>query len=353
VAQPPATPTLPILEIKNLKTYFFLERSTVRAVDGVDLTLPRKSTLGVVGESGCGKSVMAMSVMRLIQSPPGKIVDGQILLHRGPDSHHTVDLARLDPRGHEMRDIRGGEIAIVFQEPMMSLNPLFKIGHQIAEAVRVHQGVGRKEALNRALEMLTKVQISAPKQRLHEYPHQLSGGMRQRVMIALALSCNPSVLFADEPTTALDVTVQSQILDLMTELQDDFEASIVLITHNLGVVSQMASQVAVMYLGKIVEFAETRELFHHPLHPYTVGLLNSVPVLGRKGQKVLVPIKGMVPMPTEVIPGCAFAPRCPRVMPICHEQQPVLQDVHSGHQTACWLHQDAGQTRRRDRSAIS
>ena len=329
------------MEIKNLKTYFFLEKSTVRAVDGVDLTLPRKSTLGVVGESGCGKSVMAMSVMRLIQSPPGKIVDGQILLHRSKGSQNTVDIAQLDPRGTDMRDIRGGEIAIVFQEPMMSLNPLFKIGHQIAEAVQVHQGVGRKEAMERALEMLTKVQISAPKQRLREYPHQLSGGMRQRVMIALALSCYPSILFADDPTTALVVSVQSLILDLMSELQDDFEASIVLITHNLGVVSQMAAQVAVMYLGKIVEFAETRELFHHPLHPYTVGLLNSVPVLGRKGQKDLVPIKGMVPMPTEVIPGCAFAPRCPRVMKICHEQQPVLQDVHSGHQAACWLYQDA------------
>ena len=207
----------PILEIKNLKTYFFLEKSTVRAVDGVNLTLPRKSTLGVVGESGCGKSVMAMSVMRLIQSPPGKIVDGQIYLFRSKGQDSKIDIAQLDPRGPEMRDIRGGEIAIVFQEPMMSLNPLYKIGHQIAEAVQVHQGVGRKEAMDRALEMLTKVQISAPKQRLHEYPHQLSGGMRQRVMIALALSCNPSILFADEPTTALDVTVQSQILDLMNE----------------------------------------------------------------------------------------------------------------------------------------
>jgi len=331
----------PILEIKNLKTYFFLEKSTVRAVDGVNLTLPRKSTLGVVGESGCGKSVMAMSVMRLIQSPPGKIVEGQIYLYRSKGKSSKVDITQLDPRGPEMREIRGGEIAIVFQEPMMSLNPLFKVGDQIAEAVEVHQGVGHREALDRALEMLSKVQISAPKQRLNEYPHQLSGGMRQRVMIALALSCNPSILFADEPTTALDVTVQSQILDLINELQADFEASVVLITHNLGVVSQMAAQVAVMYLGKIVEFAETRELFHHPLHPYTVGLLNSVPVLGRKGQKTLVPIKGMVPMPTEVIPGCAFAPRCPRAMKICHEQQPPLRDVHSGHQAACWLYENA------------
>src|SRR5581483_4298981 len=313
-AQTPATPTTPtipttpILEIKNLKTYFFLEKSTVRALDGVDLSLARQSTLGLVGESGCGKSVMAMSVMRLIQSPPGKIVEGQINLHR-KETDKIIDIAKLDTRGQEMRSIQGGEIAIVFQEPMMSLNPLYTIGDQIAEAVQIHQKVGRKEALARALEMLTKVQISAPKQRLYEYPHQLSGGMRQRVMIALALSCNPSILIADEPTTALDVTVQSQILDLMNQLQADFGASIIIISHNLGVVSQMAKQVAVMYLGKIVEFAETRELFHNPLHPYTVGLLNSVPVLGRKGQKVLVPIKGMVPTPTEKIRGCAFAPR--------------------------------------------
>ncbi|HVO42996.1 MAG TPA: ABC transporter ATP-binding protein [Aggregatilineales bacterium] len=330
----------PILEIKNLKTYFFLERSTVRALDGVDLALPRKSTLGLVGESGCGKSVMAMSVMRLLQSPPAKIVDGQIQLHR-KQTGETIDIARLDARGQEMRNIRGGDIAIVFQEPMMSLNPLYTIGDQIIEGVLVHQKISHRAATDRALEMLTKVQISAPKQRLHEYPHQLSGGMRQRVMIALALSCNPSILIADEPTTALDVTVQSQILDLMNQLQADFDASIILITHNLGVVSQMAEQVAVMYLGRIVEFAETHELFHKPLHPYTVGLLNSVPVLGRKRQQNLVPIKGMVPTPTEVIPGCAFAPRCPHAMKICQEQQPVLREVNPGHRTACWLYGEA------------
>jgi oligopeptide/dipeptide ABC transporter ATP-binding protein len=340
LTQPPATTTAPILEIRNLKTYFFLEKSTVRSLDGVDLSLPRKSTLGLVGESGCGKSVMAMSVMRLIPSPPGKIVEGQINLHR-KETGEVIDIAQLDARGAEMRNIRGGEIAIVFQEPMMSLNPLYTVGDQIAEAVEVHQKVGHKEALDRALEMLTRVQISAPKQRLHEYPHMLSGGMRQRVMIALALSCNPSILIADEPTTALDVTVQSQILDLMNQLQDDFDTSIIMITHNLGVVSQMAAQVAVMYLGKIVELAETRDLFHHPAHPYTVGLLNSVPVLGRKGQKDLVPIKGIVPMPTEKIRGCAFAPRCPHVMKICREQQPVLRDVSAGHQAACWLNADA------------
>jgi oligopeptide/dipeptide ABC transporter ATP-binding protein len=336
--QAAAAPT-PILEIKDLKTYFFLEKATVRSVDGVNLTLPRKSTLGLVGESGCGKSVMAMSIMRLIPSPPGKIVSGEIKLHR-KETDEIIDIAKLDPRGFEMRNIRGGEIAIVFQEPMMSLNPLFTVGDQIAEAVQVHQKFGRKDAQDRALEMLTKVQISAPKQRLREYPHQLSGGMRQRVMIALALSCNPSILIADEPTTALDVTVQAQILDLMNQLQDDFDASIILITHNLGVVSQMAMQVAVMYLGKIVEYAATRDLFHEPLHPYTVGLLNSVPVLGRKGERDLMPIKGMVPMPTDVIPGCAFAPRCPHAMKICRERQPELREVKPGHHAACWLYED-------------
>jgi len=237
-----------------------------------------------------------------------------------------------------MRHIRGGEIAMVFQEPMTSLNPLYTVGDQIAEAVELHQKVSRKEALQRALEMLHKVQIADPKRRLHEYPHQLSGGMRQRVMIALALSCNPSVLIADEPTTALDVTVQAQILDLMRELQADFGSSIILITHNLGVVSQMADHVAVMYLGRIVEYAGTRELFHEPLHPYTVGLLNSVPVLGRKGKKILVPIEGMVPSPTQEIPGCAFEPRCPRAMPICREARPELRELQPGHQVACWLY---------------
>jgi oligopeptide/dipeptide ABC transporter ATP-binding protein len=331
-----ATDASPILDIRDLKTYFYLETATVRAVDGVNLTLPRKTTLGLVGESGCGKSITAMSIMRLLAEPPAKIVNGHIDFYRR--NGDVVDIATLDPHGSEMRSIRGGEIAVVFQEPMTSLNPLYTIGDQIAEAVLVHQNVAPREAKERALEMLTRVQISAPKQRLNEYPHQLSGGMRQRVMIALALSCSPAVLIADEPTTALDVTVQAQILDLMNQLQADYDASIILITHNLGVVSQMAAQVAVMYLGKIVEYAETHELFHHPLHPYTVGLLNSVPVLGRKGKKVLVPIAGMVPTPTDVIPGCAFAPRCPRAMAICREQQPVLTDLEAGHQTACWLY---------------
>ena len=332
-------PQKPVLDIKNLKTYFFLEKSTVRALDGVNLSLMPKTTLGLVGESGCGKSIMAMSVMRLIQSPPGKIVDGEINVFRRGSSE-SVDVAKIDPHGAEMRSIRGGEIAIVFQEPMTSLNPLYNIGDQIAESVQLHHKLSKKAALDRALEMLVKVQINAPKQRMREYPHQLSGGMRQRVMIALALSCNPSILIADEPTTALDVTVQAQILDLMRALQEDFNSSIILITHNLGVVSQMAKEIAVMYLGKIVEYAETRELFHDPLHPYTVGLLSSVPVLGRKGKKVLVPIKGMVPTPTDIIPGCPFEPRCPRAMSICHEKQPVLTEVKPGHKVSCWLYTD-------------
>ncbi|MCS7219849.1 MAG: ABC transporter ATP-binding protein [Anaerolineae bacterium] len=326
-----------VLKINDLRTYFFLESGTVRAVDGVTLTLKRKATLGLVGESGCGKSITAMSIMRLIKSPPGRIVNGEILLYRN-GGREVVDLVTLDPQGPEMRSIRGGEIAMVFQEPMTSLNPLYSVGAQIAEAIMLHQKVGKKEAMERALEMLRKVQISDPQRRLHEYPHQLSGGMRQRVMIAMALSCNPSILIADEPTTALDVTVQAQILDLMRELQNDFGSSIILITHNLGVVSQMADHVAVMYLGKIVEHSEVREIFHHPLHPYTIGLLNSVPVLGRKGKKVLVPIKGMVPTPTEVIPGCPFAPRCSQAMAICREEAPTLREVSPGHQVACWLY---------------
>ncbi|BCX04321.1 MAG: ABC transporter ATP-binding protein [Candidatus Roseilinea sp.] len=330
-------PDRPILEVKDLKTYFFLESGVVRAVDGVTFLLARKQTLGLVGESGCGKSITSMSIMRLIQSPPGRIVGGEINLHL-KETDEVVDIAKLDPKGAMMREIRGAEIAMIFQEPMTSLNPLRTIGNQIAEAVQIHQRVSQKAAFERAEEMLAKVQMSAPKQRARQYPHQLSGGMRQRAMIALALSCNPSILIADEPTTALDVTVQAQILDLMRELQNDFGSSIILITHNLGVVSQMADHVAVMYLGRIVEFASTRELFHQPLHPYTEGLLKSVPVLGRKGKQALVPIKGMVPSPTEAIRGCPFAERCPHVKEICREREPVLTEVAPGHLAACWLH---------------
>ena len=327
-----------ILEVKNLKTYYFLEKGTVKAVDGVNLSLDRKTTLGVVGESGCGKSVTARSIMRIIKSPPGKIVDGEILFHPTKGVEKVVDITDLDPKGAKMRTIRGGEISMIFQEPMTSLNPLYTVGQQICEAVELHQNVGKEEAQERALEMLYKVHISEPKQRINEYPHQLSGGMRQRVMIALALSCNPSILIADEPTTALDVTVQAQILDLMRELQNDFDSAIIMITHNLGVVSQMADYVAVMYFGKVVEYGKVRDIFHTPLHPYTQGLLQSIPVLGRR-KKILVPITGMVPDSTADIKGCSFADRCPHVMDKCKELPP-LNEAEPEHQVACWLHND-------------
>jgi len=325
-----------ILEIKNLKTYFSLDSGTFKAVNGVNLMLDRNTTLGIVGESGSGKSVTSLSLMRLIQSPPGRIVDGQILYHQ--KNGDIVDITKLDRRGAKMRSIRGGEIAMIFQEPMTSLNPLYTIGSQIAETVMLHQNASKKDAMNRALEMLYKVNISDPKQRLTQYPHQLSGGMRQRVMIAMALSCNPAILIADEPTTALDVTVQAQILDLMRELQKNFGSAIIMITHNLGVVSQIADHVAVMYLGKVVEYSDVRTVYHRSLHPYTEGLLNSVPVFGKKGGKVLVPIKGMVPSSAEHIQGCAFADRCPHVMKVCREKTPELLEVSPGHQVACWLH---------------
>jgi len=325
-----------IIELRNLKTYFFLEEGAVRAVDGVNLSIGRNETLGIVGESGCGKSVTALSIMRLIKYPPGRIVDGEILFYANGGS--PIDLAELDARGSRMRQIRGGQIAMIFQEPMTSLNPLYTVGEQIAESVRLHQNVGRREADARALEMLQRVRIADPEQRMNEYPHQMSGGMRQRVMIAMALSCNPAVLLADEPTTALDVTVQAQILDLMRELQDEFGSSIILITHNLGVVSQTVDYVAVMYLGKIVEYSDVRTVFHDPFHPYTVGLLESVPVFGRKGEKVLVPIKGMVPTPTDEIVGCPFAPRCPESMDVCFKQEPAYKEIEPGHWTACWLY---------------
>lgn len=324
-----------ILEVRNLKTYFYQDSGVVKAVNGVDFNLVRHKSLGIVGESGCGKSVTSLSIMRLVRGPRGRIVDGRILYH---GDHGTTDLTKLDPMGRAMRRIRGAEIAMIFQEPMTSLNPLYTIGSQIAETVREHQDVGKKEAMERALEMLRSVNIAAPEQRLREYPHQLSGGMRQRVMVAMALSCNPSVLIADEPTTALDVTIQAQILDLMRKLQEDFGSSIVLITHNLGVVSQTVDHVAVMYLGRVVEEADTRSLFHHPSHPYTQGLIQSVPVFGRKGSKVLVPISGTVPRPTDDIRGCPFASRCPHVMKRCTEEEPEPKEVEPGHYAACFLY---------------
>ncbi|MDR1949295.1 MAG: ABC transporter ATP-binding protein [Spirochaetaceae bacterium] len=323
-----------ILEVKDLHVQFHMEQATVRAVDGVTFALKRKKTLGIVGESGCGKSITAMAIMRLIQSPPGKITEGSIRLRLR--NGETCDIARLNAKGPVMRNIRGAEIAMIFQEPMTSLNPIYTIGDQIAESVMLHRRLPKREALDLALDMLRKVHLSAPETRLKQYPHQLSGGMRQRVMIALAMSCNPSILIADEPTTALDVTVQAQILDLMGRLRDSFDSSIIMITHNLGVISDIADDTAVMYLGKIIEQAPTRELFENPLHPYTRGLLNSVPVLGRKTQKKLIPIPGMVPSPTEELTRCAFEPRCSHKGPDCEAGIPRLRELSPGHFAACY-----------------
>jgi len=323
-----------LLEVCGLKTHFFLRSGVTRAVDGVDLTVRRRRTLGLVGESGSGKSVASLSIMRLIKHPPGRIVEGQIRFHR--PGRRAVDLVQLKQNGREMRQVRGGQIAMIFQEPMTSLNPLYTVGRQIGEVVQLHQKVGRRAARARALEMLEKVQIGNPRRRLREYPHQLSGGMRQRVMIAMALSCNPAVLIADEPTTALDVTVQAQILDLLVRLQADLGTGVILITHNLGVIAQSSDDVAVMYLGKVVECAEVTDLFARPLHPYTEALLHSVPVFGRKRRR-LESISGKGPENTDRIRGCAFASRCPRRKAICGETAPTLKDVGGGHEVACWL----------------
>ena len=329
----------PILEVKNLKTHFFTDKGVVQAVKGVSFQLANGQTLGIVGESGCGKSVTASSIMQLIKSPPGKIVDGEIIFRRQKRRAETIDIVQLDPKGVEMRSIRGGEISMIFQEPMTSLNPLHPVGRQISEVVELHQALGRREAMKVAIDMLDRVRIADPEARVHQYPHQLSGGMRQRVMIALALSCNPSILIADEPTTALDVTIQAQIIDLMEKLQEDFGSSIIIITHNLGVVSQMADYVAVMYFGRIVEYGTTVDIFRNPQHPYTVGLLQSIPVLGRR-KEILVPIEGIVPNAITEIAGCAFADRCPHVMAKCRTHLPPPTTVAGEHQVACWLHEE-------------
>ena len=325
--------TQPLLDIRDLKTYFYTDDGVVRAVDGVSLSIAPEKTLGVVGESGCGKSITAFSTMRLIPSPPGKIEHGQILFHKDPESD-PIDLTQLNPKGAQMRDIRGNDIAMIFQEPMTSLSPVHTVGNQISEAIRLHQNTDKKEARERAIDALNKVRLPRPDRQVDAYPHELSGGMRQRAMIAMALSCNPSLLIADEPTTALDVTVQAQILDLMRHLQSDIGMAIMLITHDLGVVASMADYVAVMYLGKIVEYSDTRTVFKNPRHPYTRGLLNSIPQVGQKRR--LVPIEGTIPDPFEIPQGCAFAPRCPHVMDKCREE-PQLLEIESGHRVSCWL----------------
>jgi oligopeptide/dipeptide ABC transporter ATP-binding protein len=321
-----------LLEIRNLHTYFRTDEGLAKAVNGVDLIVPKGQTLGLVGESGCGKSVTALSIIRLIPDPPGRIVGGEIIFE-------GLDLLTLtEPK---MRAVRGNTIAMIFQEPMTALNPVYKIGSQMAEVIQLHQKVGKTAAMDRALEMLNKVGIPDPERRLNEYPHEISGGMRQRVLIAMALSSHPKLVIADEPTTALDVTIQAQILDLIDTLKDEMGTSNLLITHDLGVISEMAQWVAVMYAGKVVEYASAEELFDRPLHPYTVGLMESIPHIDQpvSPDKMLKTIPGMVPSLFEVLEGCSFQDRCTHVFDRCRREEPLLIDVDSGHLVRCWLHE--------------
>jgi oligopeptide/dipeptide ABC transporter ATP-binding protein len=327
-----------VLEINDLQVHFHTLDGIVRGVDGVTFSMRNGETLGLVGESGCGKSVTAHSIMRLLPKRVAKIHNGQIWFRRQNGDIH--DLAKVDPEGDLIRSIRGNEIAMIFQEPMTSLSPLHTIGDQITESIMLHQRAGKKEAEERAIEMLTAVSIGNAREFIQSYPHQYSGGMRQRAMIAMALACNPSLLIADEPTTALDVTIQAQILDLMLHLQDRFSSAILMITHNLGVINEMADRIAVMYMGKIVEIAERRTLFKRPAHPYTVGLMQSVPEMGNAERKRLHPIPGMIPDPFSVPQGCAFYPRCPaQKTEACTNPAGVpLVEVEPGHMVRCTLY---------------
>ncbi|MGI6460833.1 MAG: ABC transporter ATP-binding protein [Candidatus Hydrogenedentales bacterium] len=327
-----------VLSIRNLKTCFFTDAGVAKAVDGVSLDIPKGKTVALVGESGCGKSVTALSVLRLVPSPPGRIVDGEILF----GGRNLVELPE-----REMRRIRGNGISMIFQEPMTALNPVFRVGKQIAAAIRVHRDVTKKEAMEQAVELLDQVGIPDPAQRIREYPHQMSGGMRQRAMIAMALACNPELLIADEPTTALDVTIQAQILELLRQLQVERHMAILLITHDLGIVAETADEVAIMYAGKIVEQATVNDLFDHPLHPYTLGLFKSLPRLDEPRGRLRT-IEGRVPAATHFPPGCRFHPRCDYAMAVCRKQEPPLMDGAPGHRVACWLY-DAEATGREGR----
>jgi oligopeptide/dipeptide ABC transporter ATP-binding protein len=326
-----------LLDMRNLQTYFYTDEGVVKAVDDVSFRITSGKTLGVVGESGCGKSVTSLSIMQLVPAPHGRIVGGSIDYHRRDGS--VVDLTSIQRFSPEMRRIRGNEIAMVFQEPMTSLNPVYTIGSQICEAIVLHQEVNKIEARERAAETLAHVRIPNPNQILDSYPHQLSGGMRQRAMIAMALSCNPSFLIADEPTTALDVTIEAQILKLLRDLQGEFGMAIMIITHDLGVVGEMSDRVVVMYTGKIVESGSVEVIFDAPKHPYTLGLLKSRPQIGEKGR--LQSIRGTVPDLHSLPRGCAFAPRCDHAMPKCEEPPPVVT-LDEGHQVRCWLFAEDG-----------
>ena len=319
--------TSPLLRVKNLRTYFDGAGGVVKAVDGVDFEIGRGKVLGVVGESGCGKSVTALSVLRLVPSPPGKILSGEILF-KGENL--------LKYSEAQMRSVRGRQIAMIFQEPMTSLNPVLTVGEQIAEMLRVHLKLSRRAALSRAGELLDTVGISSPLQRLKEYPHQLSGGMRQRVMIAIAISCEPDLIFADEPTTALDVTIQAQILSLLARLKERMGLALVLITHDLGIIAETADEVLVMYAGKVIERASTARLFDDPRHPYTLGLLASLPTSAKPGERLRT-IPGSVPRPNEFPKGCRFTPRCAFAFDRCPNEEPPLLERGAGHFAACWL----------------
>ena len=319
-----------VLEVRNLKTHFHTDEGVVPAVDGVDFTLKKGKTLCVVGESGCGKSVTAYTVMRLIPMPPGKVESGEII-------YKGKNLVKLTE--NEMRDIRGNEIAMIFQEPMTSLNPVYTIGNQIVEAIVLHQKVNQKEARQRAIKMLTKVGIPDAEIRIDEYPHQMSGGMKQRVMIAMALSCNPEVLIADEPTTALDVTIQAQILDLLQQLQSTEGMSILLITHDLAVVAEVADEVLVMYASRVVVKAGVVEVFQNPKHPYTQGLIKAIPQLGSRVDR-LNEISGQVPKPQNYPEGCHFADRCPHVMDVCSQKDPGITETSADHYVSCFLYEE-------------
>ncbi|HEY2992512.1 MAG TPA: ABC transporter ATP-binding protein [Methylomirabilota bacterium] len=333
--------TSPLLSVRNLKTYFMQDEGTVLAVDGVSFDVTPGATLGIVGESGCGKSVTARSILRIVDRP-GRIVEGEIHFRRpaangGPGA--TVDLATLDPNGAEMRSIRGAEIALIFQEPMSSFSPVHTIGNQIVEAIMLHQAVSKREARAQAIETLRHVGVSSPEQRVDQLANQLSGGLRQRAMIAMALSCQPTLLIADEPTTALDVTTQTQILELMRQLQQENGMAIMLITHDLGVIAEMATEVAVMYLGRVVEQAPVDAIFYDPRHPYTRALLRSIPRIRRRARERLTPIAGAVPHPYNRPTGCPFHPRCAEFMAgRCDREAPVLKPVGDRHAVSCFLY---------------
>lgn len=316
-----------ILEINNMSTYFFTDNGIVKAVDGVDIVLKEGSTLGIVGESGSGKSVTALSVMNLLMGTKGKVVDGEIRL----DGKDIINISE-----DEKRKLRGNQIAMIFQEPMTSLNPVLKIGDQIMEAITQHFDVSKKEAQDKTIDMLKKIGIPRAEKIIQEYPFQLSGGMRQRIMIAMALVCDPKILIADEPTTALDVTIQAQILELMIHLKEMIGTSILFITHDLGVVAEICDQVVVMYCGRVVESGDVYTIFENPKHPYTIGLLNSIPKLGENVEK-LESIPGNVPNPKYMPPGCKFEPRCKDAMEICKNQEPGFFELENGHKSRCWL----------------